>query len=220
MTDFIVVRHGQTEWNLAARIQGHGDSSLTANGFAQADAIARRLGEESFDLLVSSDLGRAMQTSTRIAAVTRHSIVADVRFRERSFGCAEGLTYSELRDRFPGAFARHLQDTDPDFQVPEAETRRMFYERIGESFEALARERDGLRVAIVCHGGVLAALYRYILDIPPEGIVSVAIPNAAYNRVSVDASGWTIEAWGDTSHLDEIGGESAASRGSILARMS
>jgi probable phosphoglycerate mutase len=220
MTELIVVRHGETEWNLAARIQGHGDSSLTANGFAQADAIARRLGAEPFDLLVSSDLGRAMQTAARIAAVTGHAVLSDARFRERSFGSAEGITYAELRDRFPGAFARHLQDTDPDFQVPEAETRRRFYERIGESFEALAREQDGRRVAVVCHGGVLAALYRHILGIPAPDIVSVSIPNAAYNRVSVDASGWTIEAWGDTAHRDDIGGESAASRGSILARMS
>ena len=219
MTRFIVVRHGETQWNLAARIQGHGDSALTDNGVAQADAIARRLAEEPFDVLVSSDLGRAMQTASRIAAATGREVIPDARFRERDFGSAEGLTYSELHERFPGVFGRHLQDSDPDFRVPRSETRREFYARIGRAFEALAGERGGQQVAVVCHGGVLAALYRHIHGIPAEQPASVEIPNAAYNRVLREPSRWTIEAWADTAHFD-AGWGVAGARGSILARMS
>ena len=221
MTRFILVRHGETQWNLEARIQGHGDSPLTEVGVAQADAIARRLAAEPFDVLVSSDLGRALETAVRIAASSGHEVVADARFRERNFGCAEGLTYGELHERFPDAFARHLQDKDPDFRVPGAESRRDFYVRIGAAFEALAREREGRCVAIVCHGGVLASLYRHIHAIAHAEIASISIPNAGYNRVARDAAGWAIEAWADTAHLDEMAGESApGSRGSIRARMS
>ena len=220
MTQFIVVRHGETEWNLQARIQGHGDSALTGNGLAQADAIANRLAGEAFDVLISSDLGRALQTAGRIGAATRHEVVPDSRFRERSFGSAEGFTYAELHERYPEAYGRHLQDNDPDYRLPQAETRREFYARIGLAFDALARERAGQRVAVVCHGGVLAALYRHIHGIPAEQPASVEIPNAAYNRVARAASGWTIEAWADTAHLAEAEGASAGSRASILARMS
>ena len=220
MTSLVVVRHGETAWNLAHRIQGHGDSELTEAGIAQAQAIARRLAGERFDALVSSDLGRALQTARCIGAATSLAVIPDTRFRERNFGTAEGITYTELHERYPNAFGRHLQDQDPDFQVPEAETRRAFYARIANAFEAIARERAGTRIALVCHGGVLAALWRHIHGISAGEPAAIAIPNAAYNRVVREARGWQVDAWADTAHLDEMGGASAASRGSALARMS
>ncbi len=58
-TRLVVVRHGETHWNVVSRIQGHADSPLTAAGEAQAAAIAARLATERFDRLVSSDLGLA-----------------------------------------------------------------------------------------------------------------------------------------------------------------
>jgi probable phosphoglycerate mutase len=220
LTRIVVVRHGETQWNIEARIQGHGDSALTDKGLRQADAIARRLAGEAFDALVSSDLGRAMQTAARIGAAVNREVIPDPRFRERNFGCCEGITYTDLHERYPDAFGRHLQDTNPDFRVPDAETRREFYARIAGAFEDLARERAGQDVLVVCHGGVLASLYRHIHGIPAETLASVDIPNAAYNRVLRGVSGWTIEAWADIAHFAEMGGESADSRGSILARMS
>ena len=220
MTRFVVVRHGETHWNLEARIQGHGDSVLTERGLAQAGAIARRLSGEAFDALVSSDLGRAMQTARAIGAMLDREVVADARFRERNFGSCEGITYPELHERFPEAFGRHLQDNNPDFRIPGAETRREFYARIASAFEALAIERAGQSVLVVCHGGVLASLHRHIHGVPAGTLTTVDIPTAGYNRVTRDPSGWTIEAWADAAHLDDIGGESVPSRGSILARMS
>jgi len=206
VTRFIVVRHGETRWNLESRIQGHGDSALTEAGLLQADALARRLADEPFDVLVSSNLGRALETAARIGAMTKHEVVSDARFRERNFGCAEGFTIAELHERFPGVFARHMQEADPDYRVPQAESRREFYVRIGEAFEALAREHEGRSIAVVCHGGVLAALYRHVNAIPHASLASISIPNAGYNRVALEPAGWTIEVWGDTAHLEEAAG--------------
>jgi probable phosphoglycerate mutase len=220
LTRFIVVRHGETQWNLESRIQGHGDSALTSRGLEQADAIARRLAGEAFDVLVSSDLGRALQTVQAIGRATNREVVADARFRERNFGCCEGITYAELHERYPDGFGRHLQDNDPDLRLPDAETRREFYARIAGSFEELAAEHPGKTVLVVCHGGVLAALFRHIHGIPAGELKSVEIPNAAYNSVVREPSGWRIEAWADTAHLADMAGEGAASRGSALARMS
>jgi probable phosphoglycerate mutase len=200
---FIVVRHGETQWNVESRIQGHTDSPLTATGMAQADAIAARLCDESFDALVSSDLGRAMQTALIIARRCNRKVTADPRLRERSFGEGEGMTYGEVDYHWPDAFSR-VRETDPDFVIPGGESRRQFHERIRDAFVALAREHDGKRIAVVCHGGVLAALFRLIHDIPVAKPHAIPIANASYNAIAFEADAWSIEAWGDVAHLPAV----------------
>ena len=199
-TRFIVVRHGETQWNVEHRIQGHGDSPLTERGLAQADAIGARLVEEAFDALVASDLRRTMQTAERIARRTGHAIVPDARLRERNFGDGEGLTYAQIDQRFPGAFSR-TREMDPDYLVPGGETRRQFHQRVMLAFEALAREHDGRRITVVAHGGVLAAIYRVIHDIPVAHPHTIPISNAAYNAITFEADAWSLEAWDDVDHL-------------------
>ena len=199
-TRFIVVRHGETKWNVEQRIQGHGDSPLTPRGLAQADAIAARLAEERFDALVASDLGRALQTAERIASRTGHEVVPDARLRERNFGEGEGLTYAEIDRLHPGAFSR-TREMDPDYRVPGGETRREFHHRILVAFEELASEHDGERLCVVAHGGVLAAIYRVIHDIPVAQPHTIPIANAAYNAITFEADAWSLEAWDDTAHL-------------------
>lgn len=200
MTRFIVVRHGETQWNVEERIQGHGDSPLTEKGLAQAEAIAARLAGEPFDALVASDLGRAMRTALAIARRCGHRVVPDARLRERSFGAGEGMTYAEIDRAWPDVFSR-MRETDPDFVIPGGESRRQFHERVRDAFTALAREHEGRRVAVVAHGGVLAVLYRVIHDIPVGRPHAVPISNASYNAVAFEADAWALEAWDDVAHL-------------------
>ena len=200
MTRFIVVRHGETHWNLARRIQGHGDSELTAAGIEQARAIGRRLARESFDLMVSSDLGRARHTARCIAEHTGHEVRLDARLRERGYGAGEGLTYEELDRRWPDAFTR-TRDTDPDFTIPGGESRRAFHARVAQAFESLARELPAGRILAVTHGGVLGALYRHVHGIPVGAAHRVAIANASYNALAFSGGRWSVEAWADTAHL-------------------
>ena len=202
-TRFIVVRHGETEWNVEARVQGQRDSPLTATGLAQAEAIAGRLASEHFDALVSSDLGRALQTAERIAARCGLAVHTDARLRERHFGVGEGHTYEELEHQWPGVFSR-VREIDPDAAPPGGESRRQFHERVRGAFLALAREHDGQRLAVVSHGGVLAALYRIVHDIPVATPHRIAIANASYNAVAFQADAWAIEAWDDTAHLPDV----------------
>jgi 2,3-bisphosphoglycerate-dependent phosphoglycerate mutase len=200
MTRFIVIRHGETHWNLAARVQGHLDSELTPAGIEQADAIARRLAREPFDLLVSSDLGRAHETARRIAKASGHAIRLDPRFRERHFGAGAGLTYAEIDRLYPDAFTRS-REIDPDYAIPGGESRRAFQERVALAFAALAAEEPGKRITVVTHGGVLGALYRHIHGIAVATPHRIAITNASYNAITLDAGRWSVDAWADTAHL-------------------
>ncbi|HYC35228.1 MAG TPA: histidine phosphatase family protein [Usitatibacter sp.] len=199
-TRFIVVRHGETQWNVESRIQGQGDSPLTEAGGEQARAIAQRLAREKFDVLVASDLGRAMDTARAIAELSGHAIVPDPRLRERSFGVGEGMTYEEIDRAYPNVFSR-TAEADPDFVIPVGESRRQFHDRVRDAFVALAREHPGKRLTVVAHGGVLAGLYRHIHDIPVGKPHVVPIANAAYNAVVFQAPAWALEAWDEVDHL-------------------
>jgi len=203
MTHFVVVRHGETRWNLEQRMQGHFDSPLTAVGRAQAEAIARRLAAETrFGLLVASDLGRARDTARAIGAATGHEVLTDARLRERHWGAGEGLTYAEIAERYPDAF-RPDHEVDPDYAVPGGESRRAFFARAAEAFAALTRAHPAERIIVVTHGGVVAALWRHIHRIPIAAAHRVAIGNASYNAVSFEAGAWTVHAWDDANHLPD-----------------
>ena len=199
-TRFIVVRHGETRWNVEARIQGQRDSDLTEEGVAQAVALGERLAGERFDRIVSSDLGRARETARRIAAACGRDITLDVRLRERHFGQGEGLLYDEVDRIYPGAFSR-VRETDPDYVIPGGESRRQFHARVVAGFEALARAHAGETVVVVTHGGVLATLYRHIHGIPLDKAHAIPITNASYNALTFDGARWAVDTWSCTLHL-------------------
>ncbi|HEY2627611.1 MAG TPA: histidine phosphatase family protein [Usitatibacter sp.] len=201
MTRVVVVRHGQTHWNVAARIQGHGDSGLTEEGISQAEAIGARLVNEPCDILISSDLGRAHETAKRISSRNGQPVHLDPRLRERAFGAGEGMSYAELDRAYPGAFLR-TGTVDPDLCVPGGESRRQFHTRVRDAFEDIVARHAGRNVIVVAHGGVLTSLYRHIHGIPIETAHPIAISNASYNRMQHDAGRWSIEVWSDTTHLD------------------
>ena len=200
VTRFIVVRHGETRWNVEMRIPGQRDSDLTANGVEQAEAIAGRLATERVDAIVSSDLGRAMQTARRIGERLGLAVVPDARFRERAFGAGEGMTYTEVDDVYPGAFAR-IREVDPDFVIPGGESRRQFHERVRSAFDDLARTHAGRTIALVTHGGVLATFFRHVHGIAIHLPRAIPITNAAYNVLRYEAGAWVVESWDDSGHL-------------------
>lgn len=199
-TELVLVRHGETAWNTESRIQGHSDSPLTALGLLQARAIAARLAGESFDALLTSDLGRARDTASAIAGRTGHHAIEDARLRERSFGVAEGLTYGELDYQYPDVFSR-VRETDPDSRIPEGESRREFHERVVAAFTAVAEVHEGKRIVVVTHGGVLAILYRHVHGLGIATPHPIPIVNASYNVLGFDSGSWQLRRWGDTAHL-------------------
>ena len=116
----------------------------------------------------------------------------------------EGLTYDEVDAQWPEAFSR-TRETDPDYVIPGGESRRQLYERIRDEFESLAREASGGCHAVVCHGGVLAILYRHIHGIPVGEPRKIPIANASYNALRHEGGRWVVETWGDTAHLAAVG---------------
>ena len=200
-THFLAIRHGETEWNSEGRFQGHLNSVLNGEGLAQAQALGERLAAERFDLLLSSDLGRALETASAIAMRSGHEIVVEPRLRERRMGIFQGLTPAEVQARYPGEYAR-FNSRDPDYVIPHGESMRQLLERSVACFTELAERHAGLTLATVTHGGVLAMLYRHAMAMPLDTPRDFALHNTGVNRFRHRSGAWQLQSWGDIAHLD------------------
>lgn len=200
MSEILLLRHGETLWNIEGRIQGHGDSPLSAEGLAQAQALARRLAGERPDRLYSSDLGRARQTMEPIARATGLAPRIDPALRERCYGVFEGKTWPEIERNFPQEYAAHLAG-DPGVKPVGGESMLEFRDRAVSALKRIAESLRGDKVVIVAHGGVLGMLYRHIMGIPLHAPRHYAMPNASINRFTYLSGIWCLIAWGDLSHI-------------------
>ncbi len=202
-TIVFAVRHGETEWNLIGRSQGHLDSPLTDRGVKQAQALAKRLCGEGIEVIYSSDLGRASQTADIIASELDRPVHIDRRLRERHLGLLQGMTQAEFRERFSEEYTA-LVSGDPDYAITGGESARQRYERcIGCCTELVARHR-GSRMLLVMHGGLLMSLLYYTLRIPMTEPRRFSIFNGAFNSFSITRDRWHLDSWGDISHLREM----------------
>jgi len=197
----VLIRHGETEWNRAGRIQGyHADSALTNTGREQVRALALRLAREGIDALYSSDAGRTRETAEPIAAATRSPIVFDKALRERNYGAFEGYSFSEIETTFAAEYAV-FRTRDPHYVPPQGESAAQFRDRIVAALEAIAAGANGRRVAVVTHGGVLGIMYRHAMNIPLDTKRGYSLANASLNHFRFAAGRWVLDAWGDIAHL-------------------
>jgi probable phosphoglycerate mutase len=199
-TLFIVVRHGETAWNAETRIQGHLDSPLNEEGLAQALLVAERLAHEPLDHLYCSDLGRVLQTVQPLVDRTGKRPLLSPRLRERNLGVFQGLTGAECQRDWPQDYAR-FHARDPDHAMPGGESIRAVYARVSGFFDEVAAAHRGQRVVAVTHGGVLDALYRHATATPLDRVRDFPIYNASLNWLRHHDGRWSVERWGDISHL-------------------
>ena len=210
MTEFILVRHGETDWNREMRFQGQIDIPLNATGHEQARRLAQRLVADGVqvDHLSSSDLVRAQQTAApmqgALLPATTGPLSTDARWREQSFGRMEGLRVPDIQRDHADAWAQWLR-FDADGGMPGGETARQFHTRVLDALQQLAQVQPGRTVMVVTHGGVLDMVWRTAQNLGLAGPRQSSIPNAAYNRVRVGEGG-AIEVlhWADTRHLDGL----------------
>ncbi|MEO6827802.1 MAG: histidine phosphatase family protein [Microbacteriaceae bacterium] len=168
MTKLSLVRHGQTDWNLAKRIQGSSDIPLNDTGRAQARAVGEAFRRRRWDAIFSSPLGRARETACIIAdglGLAEPGILPGL--AERAYGEVEGLTGAQILARFPDGA-----------EVPGRESRDQVADRSLAELRALAEEHRGQSLIVVSHGGVIASLVRYVTHhaLPKPGDV---IPNGS-----------------------------------------
>jgi 2,3-bisphosphoglycerate-dependent phosphoglycerate mutase len=197
----VLVRHGETEWNREGRIQGyHADSPLTANGHAQAKALAARLAREGIDAIFASDTGRTRLTAHPIGLATGLEVIHDCDLRERSYGVFEGRTFAEIERDHPEDYQR-IRSRDPHYAAPGGENAMQFERRIIGALNRIALQCTGKRALVVTHQGVLGVLYRHVHGLPVNEPKRPPLLNASCNHFRFSRGRWIMDAWCDIDHL-------------------
>jgi len=202
-TEIILIRHGETEWNLSGRWQGHADSALSPRGIAQAEALALRMTSEPVDVVYVSDLERALHTARLVGTPSGWDCVPMKELRERDLGVLEGLTTDEMKVDQPNVFQAFLTK-GPDYQPPGGESFRQFSDRCSEVIERLATKHVGQKIALVTHGGVLGVLFRKVLNLGLEAERNFLLLNCSINRIQKTSDHWSLISWGDVAHLQNV----------------
>ena len=200
-TRIIAVRHGETAWNVATRVQGQLDIGLNARGRWQAAQVAQALRGEPLQAVYASDLARAWDTAQAIAQVSAVGLTAHIGLRERGFGEFEGQTHADIEARWPEHALRWRQ-RDPDWAPPGGESLTELRDRIRGTVDELALAHVGQQIVLVAHGGVLDALYRLATGQTIQAPRSWQLGNATINRLLWTPEGLSLVGWSDARHLE------------------
>jgi probable phosphoglycerate mutase len=201
-TTFYVIRHGETDWNLNGRWQGHADIPLNQDGRAQARLLAARLLAERlrFDAIYSSDLQRAWETAGTIAAALDLAPQPLPALREIDVGSWSGLTAAEVLAQDGDAYERFRSGED----VPRGGGERFLdlYTRVVAAVEQLADQQPGRTLALVTHGGAVRALIMHAArDKVGLDLRNGHIGNTSISVLIGDRSGWDLGPLNDMAHL-------------------
>jgi len=192
-----LIRHGETEANVAGGWQGQSNSELTDRGRAQVELAGRRFSAPA--LLITSDLDRAVATAEAIGAAE-----TDPAWREYHFGAWDGLHPTEIERRFPDQMA--AMRSGEDFAPDGGERASEFALRIQQAFAAVAgRLDDGEEAIVVTHGGVIHSLVAATLGL--EDRSGLALPaNTSATTIMLDGErAPQVYTLNDATHLDPVG---------------
>lgn len=210
-TRVVLVRHGESKSTVARTIGGpRSCSGLSELGRRQAQRLCDRLsasGEIEATALVSSSYPRAIETAELVAPALGARVEIDAAFGEHDPGPeCDGLTYDEFVER------HGMPDWEGDpfaTTFPGGETVAAFHHRVGAAFAGVVRANAGGTVVIVCHGGVVDAVMRTVLRVPPTGGFDLFTRNTSLTEAVLGRPRrWRLVRYNDAAHLDGLPAES------------
>ncbi len=223
MTELILIRHGETDWNRELRFQGHVDVPLNATGREQARRLAERLAFDKLavDHLVCSDLIRTQETAAPSLQVLfpqlRIDTLTDSSLREQNFGIVDGKRVDDVKLEHADAWNQWLR-FEADYGMPGGETTRQFHTRVMDAVRRIAQQYSGQKIMVVTHGGVLDMIWRTARGTGLDGPRQSDIPNAGLNRVRVQGDVVEVLDWADVRHLADLPAQPVYDQAKLVVR--
>ncbi|ADV66985.1 histidine phosphatase family protein [Deinococcus maricopensis] len=205
-TEFWVVRHGESTWNVAGRYQGQTDVPLSPLGHLQAASLAGRLTAQTFDAVYTSDLARAYDTAQAVAQRLSGppEVRIDAGLREIDVGELAGRDRATLEQDYP-AYLAALR-TDPwRTRRPGGESMADLAERAGATFRTLRERHPGGRVLVFTHGGVVRVAVGLALGGNLEHAwARLSVLNTSVTRFLLGPEGGQLLTFNDAAHLETL----------------
>jgi probable phosphoglycerate mutase len=200
-TVLFLTRHGQTEWNLQKRMQGHQNSALTALGEQQAEWLKDRLDGENLGAIYSSTSPRALHTAQIIRGSRSLPIQQQASLMEINMGSWEGRNTDQIQQDYPLQYSHFF--TRPDLYIPQTsgETYTQLEQRVMPTIERIVNDNVGLEVLIVTHRMTLKVIMAHFLGKSLQELGELPdILSTALCKVTLTDNHATIDLYGDTSH--------------------
>ncbi|MFD6490657.1 histidine phosphatase family protein, partial [Streptomyces sp. NPDC060188] len=201
---FVLLRHGETPLTPQKRFSGSGgsDPSLSAVGREQAERAATALAARgTVQAVVASPLARTRETAAVVAARLGLDVAVEDGLRETDFGAWEGLTFGEVRERYPDDLNAWLGSPDAE-PTGGGESFATTAVRMAEARDRLTAAHAGRTVLLVTHVTPIKTLVRLALGAPPESLFRMELSAASLSAVAYYADGnASVRLFNDTSHL-------------------
>jgi broad specificity phosphatase PhoE len=182
MTELILIRHGETDWNWQGRWQGQADPPLNETGRAQAQQTAKELCQFHLDALYSSDLRRAHETAEIISATLGLAVINEPRVREIDLGAWQGMLSLEIQAEYPDLFRQwHLSPLTT--QPPGGENIAALAVRVTQAVNEIAARHPNAVVGVVAHELPIAIVRCRAAGEGLENVRAWIPPNGAWIRV-------------------------------------
>ncbi len=195
----LLVRHGESTWNAARRIQGQLDPPLSDRGVAQAQEAAERFAGHRLEALYSSDLRRAWQTAELIGLAVGDPI-PEPGLREIALGAWEGKTREELIAEDAELWQRWAREPNWDL-VPGGEGAQPFAARVDATLARLRERHPNGDVLCVTHGGVIQVAVLDVVGRASRGVFPFLIENCSLTVIQRTARRTVVTTVNDTCHL-------------------
>ena len=198
---FYIVRHGQTNWNILGKTQGHGNSNLTEKGINQAKDLAESMIKYPIDYIYSSDLGRAVETAEIIANKFDKEVITTPALREMGFGEWEGLLIKEIQENYKDIY--HTWRNQPHLaEIPGGETLQVIKDRTEKFLNDINEKYDGKHIVLVTHSVTARVIILSVLNSAMDNIYRIKQGNTALNVIEFRDYGPVVIKMKDTSHIN------------------
>ncbi len=198
--NLILIRHGETNWNLTQKCQGFSDIELNQNGRRQIKELAQSLKSEEISAVYSSDLRRAKDTAVQIAKFHNLSINVDPDLREMNQGKFEGLSFIEIRELYSELLTEWRKDPE-SVRIPGGETLIEVQERAWKSVQRIIKTHHNENVVAVSHNFTIITLLCKFKGIGLRDFFNFKIKAASKNVVIINKGSFKIDRQNDTTHL-------------------
>jgi len=198
-TKLILIRHGSTDWNVEQRYCGLVDIALNRKGKAQSGRLHRRMKGETVHKVYASDRKRAVETAGIVFKGYDIEKIPDL--KEMNFGIFEGLTYKQIKKKFPDTYKKWINNPFETI-IPRGESLNILEKRVVKALRKIILRHPDQTVAVVCHGGAISAYINHLLKskdfwkhIPQSASISI---------VKLENNKFKIKLLDDISHLSGI----------------